>query len=118
MDGAEARRLDLLRKLEAALGKQEAETLMGHLPPVDWSRLVTTDYLDTRLDALRTELRSEMSQLRSELRSETSALRAELHSEISQVRLDMARWGRTQVYATIGAVVATGGLAFAAAGLT
>lgn len=106
MDGAEARRLDLLRKLEAVLGKQEAETLMAHLPPVDWSRLVTTDYLDSRLDALRAELRSEMSELRSEL-----------HSEISQVRLDMARWGRTQVYATIGAVAATGGLAFTAAGL-
>lgn len=29
----------------------------------------------------------------------------------------MARWGRTQAYATVGAVVATGGLAFAAAGL-
>lgn len=99
MDGAEARRLDLLRKLEAVLGKQEAETLMANLPPVDWSRLVTTDYLDSRLDSLRTELRSE------------------LHSEISQVRLDLARWGRTQVYATIGAVAATGGLAFAAAGL-
>lgn len=113
MDGSESRRLELSRRLETVLGKQEAATLMAHLPPTDWSRLVTTDYLDARLDALRGELRSEVSQVRAEM----SELRGEVRSEMSQVRLDMARWGRTRVYATVGAVVATGGLAFAAAGL-
>lgn len=64
-------------------------------------------------------MRAERSELRGEIRSEMSGLRAELHAETSRVRLDLdiARWGRTQVYATVGAVVAAGGLAFAAAGL-
>lgn len=95
--------------MDSVLGKQEAETLMAHLPPTVWSRLVTTDYLDTRLDALRGELRAKRSQVRAEM----SEPRGEVRSELSQVRLDMALWGRTQVYATVGAAVATGGLAFA-----
>ncbi|QBI20854.1 hypothetical protein ER308_15600 [Egibacter rhizosphaerae] len=111
MPEADAKRLRLLRKLESVLGAEEAETLMTYLPPVDWSQLATNDHVDQRIDALRSDLRAELADTRAELRAEITDTR-------SQIRLEIARWGRLHVYTTLGAVVATGALAFAAAGLS
>lgn len=59
-------RLNLHRKLEAALGREEADTLMAHLPPVTWNEVATKADVDTAVDRLGMELRSEMQQLRTE----------------------------------------------------
>ena len=59
-------RLNLHRKLEAALGREEADTLMAHLPPVTWNEVATKDDLDT----LRATLRSDMRTLSAELRAD------------------------------------------------
>lgn len=59
-------RLNLHRKLEAALGREEADTLMAHLPPVTWNEVATKGDVDTAVDRLGTQLRSEMQELRTE----------------------------------------------------
>ena len=70
-------RLNLHRKLEAVLGRQEADTLMPHLPPVTWHDVATKDdvrasevavraHVDVVVERLGMELRSEMQQLRTE----------------------------------------------------
>ena len=66
-------RSDLHRKLEAVLGRKEADSLMAHLPPVTWNEVATKDDLDT----LATTLRAEMHAGFTELRSEMQALRAD-----------------------------------------
>ena len=47
------------------------------------------DRLFAAVEALRSELRSEVSSLRSELRSEVSSLRSELHTEVSSLRSEL-----------------------------
>ena len=59
-------RMNLHRKLEAALGREEADTLMAHLPPVTWNEVATTADLDT----LGINLRGEMQTLRADLRTD------------------------------------------------
>ena len=53
------------------------------------------DRLFAAVEALRSELRSEVSSLRSELRSEVSSLRSELHSEVSSLRSELATLSET-----------------------
>ena len=68
-------RLNLLRRLEAVLGQEEAETLMAHLPPVTWQEVVTKTDLRVELHAMSSTLRLEMAELRTEM--------AELRTEIA-----------------------------------
>jgi len=89
-------RLNLHRKLEAVLGREEADHLMAHLPPVTWNHVTTKDDLDalaasTRADvqAATIELRGEMRSMRTELRGEIQQVRTELRSEIAQVRTEL-----------------------------
>lgn len=64
-------RMNLHRKLEAALGAEEADTLMAHLPPVTWDQVATKGDLDAQTEILR----AEMGKLGADLRVEfTEAL--------------------------------------------
>jgi len=73
----EEARVRLRRQLEDTFGVEEASILMDR-PPGGWNDLVTNQTLDLKIDALRYELRTEMSELRSELRTEMSGLRVEM----------------------------------------
>jgi len=53
------------------------------------------DRLFAAVEALRSELRSEVSSLRSELHSEVSSLRSELHSEVSSLRSELSALSET-----------------------
>src|SRR5213080_740860 len=53
------------------------------------------DRLFAAVEALRSELRSEVSSLRSELHSEVSSLRSELHSEVSSLRSELSTLSET-----------------------
>ena len=58
----EEARVRLRRQLEDAFGVEEASILMDR-PPGGWSDLVTNQTLDLKIDALRSDLRAEMSEL-------------------------------------------------------
>ena len=105
----EESRHELYRRLEEVLGHQQAATLMEHLPPVGWADVATK----RDLDALGAELRGEMRELRGEMRE----LRGEMHQLRGSFELRLADWSRTIIYANLAAVLATAGLAFAAAHL-
>src|SRR5438270_7717723 len=53
------------------------------------------DRLFAAVEALRSELRSEVSSLRSELHSDVSSLRSELHSDVSSLRSELATLSET-----------------------
>jgi hypothetical protein len=55
-------RVRLRRQLEDAFGVEEASILMDR-PPGGWNDLVTTQVLDLKIDALRSDLRTEMANL-------------------------------------------------------
>lgn len=111
-------------RLRDALGEEAATTLMSDRPPFDWSEVATKH----DLAALRDELRGEMADLRRELRGEMATLRGELRGEVGELRgelgqvearlsREMASQTRYYMATTVGAVLTTGALAFAAAGL-
>jgi hypothetical protein len=52
----ERSRHQLYVKLEQVLGRDEAETLMSHLPPVGWADVATKRDLDLKLEALENRL--------------------------------------------------------------
>lgn len=121
MDVDEPTRHRVYSRLREAFGEEVATTLMGGLPPFPWSDVATK----ADLTLLRDELRGEMSMLRSELRGEMSKLRGEMgelrggmgHLE-ARLSTQMSTQTRYFMVTTVGAVLTTGALAFAAAGLT
>ena len=59
-------------------------------PPGGWNDLVTNQTLDLKIDALRSDLRSEMTALRGELRGEMAELRGEMVELRGEVRGEIA----------------------------
>lgn len=132
-------RHDLYVALEAAIGPEQATTLMEHLPPIGWADVATKHdlaHLQTatsqefalvraetaaQMAELRTELRGEMAELRMELRDGLVAVRVELGSDIADLRATSLRDQRTLVLTMIGAnagmMATVAALAFAAARL-
>jgi hypothetical protein len=95
----EGRRHQLYRRLEEVLGRDEAGTLMDHLPPVGWADVVRRSDIEV--------LRRELERLEERLSDRFSAmLESRLNSQT-----------KTLVGLMTGQVVAVAGLAFAAARL-
>jgi hypothetical protein len=104
----EETRHHLYRRLEEALGPEEASTLMEHLPPVGWADVATKHdlaQLEQRMDqrfelwelrfaerltrglgALELRLMSALSDFRDELRAEAVAFRDESRTEAAAFR--------------------------------
>jgi hypothetical protein len=85
---SEEARYALHRALEQVLGAEHAATMMASIPPVGWGDVATRRDLDV--------------------------LQARLTGEMHRV---VADWGRTVIYANLGALMAMAGLAYAAARL-
>ena len=78
----EQSRHDLYVRLEAALGAQEATTLMEHLPPVGWADVSTRTDVALQLQALEGNLRAEFhlafGDFRDEIRRDRQAAQRQL----------------------------------------
>ena len=90
-------RLNLLRRLEAVLGQEEAEALMAHLPPVTWQEVVTKTDLRVEVNSMSSMMRGELTEVRAELRTsmadlrtEMADLRTDLRTEMADLRTEMA----------------------------
>jgi len=106
----------LQRQLEDTFGVEEASILMDR-PPGGWGDLVTNHTLDLKIDALRYELRTEMSELRSDLRTEMAGLRtdltdlrADMRVEMSQLSASVDRRLRAQTWMMMTTMLAAVGL--------
>lgn len=96
----ERARHELYLRLEEQLGPEAAATLMEHLPPVGWADVATRRDLDQLADRLRVEL-------------------ADLEGVLYKALAEQTRTVvLTAALTNVGAVLAVGGLAFAAARLT
>ena len=81
-------RLRLRRQLEEMFGAEGASILMDR-PPGGWNDLVTNQSLDLKIDSLRSELHTDMSELRAELRGELHTGIADLRGEMAELRSDV-----------------------------
>ena len=79
-------RFELHTRLRDVLGEKEADILMEHLPPSEWTDLARTSDLDRTTHLLRSDFRAEMSDLRGELKTEMADLRTELKTEMGGLR--------------------------------
>ncbi len=75
-------------------------------PPGGWSDLVTNQTLDLKIDALRSDLRIEMSELRSELKLEIAGVRVEM----SGLSASVDRRLRAQTWMMMSTMIAAVGL--------
>lgn len=95
----ERARRDLYEHAEGTWGKETADTLMAHLPPVGWADVVTK----TDLALLKSDLTTTTELLRKDLVIVEERLLATLHKELShQTRVFFAL--------TLTAVIAVSGL--------
>ena len=101
----EEARVRLRRQLEDAFGIEEASILMDR-PPGGWSDLVTNQTLDLKIDALRSDLRTEMGELRSELKLEISDVRVEM----ANLSASVDRRLRAQTWMMMSTMIAAVGL--------
>ena len=90
-------RLNLHRKLEAVLGREEADNLMAHLPPVTWNEVATKDDLTTLGTTLRVEMQNMGTELRSEMQTIRTELRSEMHVGFATLRADFVEGTNRQI---------------------
>ena len=106
----EQTRQRVFARLREVLGEEAAITLMAGVPPFAWSEIATKADLYV--------LRDQIGELRGEMRSEIGELRGEMGQMEARLSTSMATQTRYYMVTTVGAVLTTGALAFAAAGLT
>ena len=91
----EQSRHDLYVRLEAALGAQEATTLMEHLPPVGWADVSTRTDVALQLQALEGNLRADFhiafGEFRDEIHRSFAEFRDEMNRTSSEFREEMHR---------------------------
>ena len=100
----ERARHELYLRLEEHLGAEAAATLMEHLPPTGWSDVATKRDLDHLREITKRDLDTF-----------AASFRAELHQALSEQTRTVVL---ISALTNVGALIAVGGLAFAAARLT
>jgi hypothetical protein len=111
----ERARHQLYLRLEERLGSEAATTLMEHLPPTGWAEVATKRDLDQLRAITKADLDHHAELTRHEIERVGDRLHAELHKALAEQTRTVVL---TAAVANVGAVLAVGGLAFAAARLT
>ena len=110
----ERSRHKLHARLEQVLGPEEAAVLMEHLPPVGWADVATK----RDLDQLSVLMKRALEQFRAVNKREHEALEYKFQAGFRKELLQQTRTIIFTVWtAVVTAVLAVGGLAFAAARL-
>lgn len=117
----ERRRMALYDALRRALDDDNADTLMGLLPPAGWGDVATTESVRSQVDQLRMEmaaqgsrLRQEMADLRTETRTGLAGVRTEMADLRAELHATMAANQRQLMFGLFGTVAANAGVVWAA----
>ena len=70
-------------------GDEDAEAVMGMIPPAGWDDVVRKRDLDESTVLLRSELTVKMAELRSELEQDMAELRSELKQDMAELRSEL-----------------------------
>jgi hypothetical protein len=90
----ERHRHALHSRLTDALGTEEADTLMEHLPPVGWADVATKHDLAHTEVVLRQEMATMGAQLRQEMATMGAEIRQEMATMGAEIRQEMVLQGR------------------------
>lgn len=105
----EESRHELHVRLEELLGPKLAATVMARLLPVEWGDVATRRDLEVREVRLIGEMDRRFGEVDRRF--------GEVDRQLGELQRQAAEWGRTVIYANLGAVLATASLPFAAAKL-
>ena len=113
----ERSRHQMYLKLDEVLGREEADTLMNHLPPTGWADVARK----SDLDQLRINLEGKMKMLENKLESRIDMLESKFDAMESRFEAKLEAGLRSQLITTLTVMsslfVVLAGLAFAAARL-
>jgi len=112
------KRHDLYQVLIDILGRDEATTLIEHLPPLGWADVATKRDIDHFALVTRRDLEVEVGKLRTEVQAEFAGLRNEIAAVEVRFERALREQARTFFLGMLTANATLAGLAFAAAQIT
>lgn len=115
---SEESRHRLYGRLEGLLGREEAATLMEHLPPVGWADVATKRDLDHLAETIRGELAVMEAKLEGRFETGLASLETRVEAGLARASLDTRSGLRTLFMGIAGLQVSGAALALAVARAT
>jgi hypothetical protein len=107
----------MYQRLEELLGRDEAATLMEHLPPIGWADVATKRDLDRLEAATKSDIESLAVSTKREIEGLGVNTKRDLENLGNVLRVEFLREQRNLIFAMLAANSTLAGLAFAAAKL-